>query len=88
MIGVAEIYDALTTTRPYRQLMAPDHAVEHLKTVVGTTIGPVEWGPLAAVVARREALVFVVDSTGAILRRGPDRHDPRLTRLSPDNSIA
>ena len=61
VIGVAEVYDALTTTRPYRQSMAPDQAVEHLKTLVGSAFGPVEWGALAAVVARREALVFVVD---------------------------
>jgi putative two-component system response regulator len=61
VIGVAEIYDALTTVRPYRKPIAPDLAVEHMKSVVGTAIGAAEWRALAAVVERREALEFLVD---------------------------
>lgn len=61
VIGVAEIYDALTTSRPYRQPMSPELAVNHMKGLIGTAIGAPEWRALATVVGRREALVFVVD---------------------------
>jgi len=61
VIGVAEIYDAMTTRRPYRETLSPEHAVQHMQTLVGTAIGAAEWEALAAVVDRREALVFVVD---------------------------
>ena len=61
VIGVAEIYDALTTSRPYRQPMPPELAVNHMKSLIDTAIGAPEWRALASVVGRREALVFVVD---------------------------
>ena len=61
VIGVAEIYDALTTLRPYRELLAPELAVEDMKSIIGTAIGAAEWHALAAVVGRREALEFLVD---------------------------
>ena len=87
VIGVAEVYDALTTTRPYRQSMAPDQAVGHLKTLVGTAIGPIEWEALAAVVGRREALVFVVDAQAhPPSGRGPLRSTSN--QLPPADSIA
>lgn len=61
VIGVAEIYDALTTMRPYREPLAPELAVEDMKSIIGTAIGAAEWHALAAVVGRREALEFLVD---------------------------
>ncbi|MBA3498353.1 MAG: HD domain-containing protein [Gemmatimonadales bacterium] len=61
VIGVAEIYDALTTARPYQEPTAPDLAVKHMQGVVGSAIGTLEWRALAAVVGRKEALVFLVD---------------------------
>jgi response regulator RpfG family c-di-GMP phosphodiesterase len=61
LIGTAETYDALTTARPYRKPMAPDQAVQHMKTLIGSAMGPTEWRALAAVVGRREALVFLDD---------------------------
>ncbi|HUR95373.1 MAG TPA: HD domain-containing phosphohydrolase [Gemmatimonadales bacterium] len=61
VIGVAEIYDALTTVRPYRSIMDPERAVLHMEELVGSAIGAAEWTALASVVERREALVFVVD---------------------------
>lgn len=61
VIGVAEIYDALTTSRPYREPVRPELAVTQMKDLVGTAIGIAEWHALDAVVSRREALVFVVD---------------------------
>jgi putative two-component system response regulator len=61
VIGVAEIYDAFTTSRPYREPLPPELAVAHMKDLVGTAVGLAEWRALGAVVARREALVFVID---------------------------
>jgi HD-GYP domain-containing protein (c-di-GMP phosphodiesterase class II) len=54
-----EIYDALTTSRPYQEKMSPEHAVERLRDLVGTVLDPTVHRALQAVVARREALVFL-----------------------------
>jgi len=59
LIGAAEIYDALTTTRPYRQSVSPEDAVERMRTLTGKMICPLVFSALADVVSRREALVFV-----------------------------
>jgi putative two-component system response regulator len=59
LIGAAEIYDALTTTRPYRRSVSPEEAVESMQALTGKMICPVVYSALAAVVSRREALVFV-----------------------------
>ena len=32
IIGLVDVYDALTTQRPYRQALTPDMACEHLRT--------------------------------------------------------
>jgi putative two-component system response regulator len=61
VLGVAEVYDALTTARPYREPMPPELAVNYMKELVGSAIGAVEWRALASVVTRRDALVFLVD---------------------------
>jgi hypothetical protein len=47
--------------RPYREPLAPEHAVEDMKSIIGAAIGAAEWHALAAVVGRREALEFLVD---------------------------
>jgi HD-GYP domain-containing protein (c-di-GMP phosphodiesterase class II) len=59
LIAAAEIYDALTTTRPYRESVSPDEAVESMRHLTGQVICPLVLSALAAVVSRREALVFV-----------------------------
>jgi putative nucleotidyltransferase with HDIG domain len=59
LIGAAEIYDALTTTRPYRQSVSPEAAVESMRDLTRKMICPVVFSALEAVVSRREALVFV-----------------------------
>jgi putative two-component system response regulator len=59
LIGAAEIYDALTTARPYRQSVSPEEAVESMRNLTGTMICPLVFSALADVVSRREALVFV-----------------------------
>ena len=59
LIGAAEIYDALTTTRPYRQSVSPEEAVESMRSLTEKMICPDAFAALEAVVSRREALVFV-----------------------------
>lgn len=63
IIGAVEIYDALTTSRPYQEQMTPEMAVERMKDLVGTVVDPAVLDALARVVARREALVFLDDGT-------------------------
>ena len=63
MIGVAEVFDALTTSRPYQERMDPDLAIEHMRELVGTIIGAEEYAAMAAVASRRQALVFIEDET-------------------------
>ena len=59
IIGAAEVYDALTTARPYQEKMTPDEAVSRMRDLTGTVIHPDVHRALAAVVARRSTLVFL-----------------------------
>ena len=61
IIGAVEIYDALTTARPYQEKMAPEDAIERLRELVGTAIDPAIHEALEEVVSRRQALVFLDD---------------------------
>ena len=61
VIGAAEIFDALTSSRPYQGRMEPDQAVEHMRGLAGATIGREEFEAMAAVAGRRQALVFIED---------------------------
>lgn len=62
IIGAVEIYDALTTSRPYQEKMVPELAIERLRDLVGTVIDPRVHRALQSVVARREALIFLDDA--------------------------
>ena len=62
IIGTVEIYDALTTSRPYQEKMPPEEAVERMRALVGTAIDPAVHEALEAVVSRRQALVFLDDA--------------------------
>lgn len=55
IIGAVETFDALTTPRPYQEIMPPGQAVERMAELVGTVIDPAVHRALAAVVAGREA---------------------------------
>ena len=61
LIAGAEIYDALTTVRPYRTAVTPEEAVESMRALSGVAICPLVFAALSDVVSRREALVFVDD---------------------------
>jgi len=62
IIGTVEIYDALTTARPYQEKMEPDMAVDRMRDLIGTAIDPAIHEALEAVVSRRQALVFLDDA--------------------------
>jgi response regulator RpfG family c-di-GMP phosphodiesterase len=59
IIGAVEIYDALTTSRPYQEKMEAHFAVERLRDLVGTVLDPAVHRALEAVVGRRQMLTFV-----------------------------
>jgi len=64
IIGAVEIYDALTTARPYQEKMDPEVAVERMADLVGTVLDPAIHAALRSVVTRRQALVFLDDARG------------------------
>jgi putative nucleotidyltransferase with HDIG domain len=61
IIGAVEIYDALTTSRPYQEKMELATAVERMRDLVGTVLDPAVHRALEAVVKRRATLVFLDD---------------------------
>ncbi len=64
ILGAAEIYDALTTVRPYQERMLPELAVARMKDLIGSSLEGSVHGALEAVVGRRRALVFLDDQIG------------------------
>jgi putative nucleotidyltransferase with HDIG domain len=64
LLGAAEIYDALTTARPYREQLTPELAVDRMRELTGAVLAPQVLRALSAVVDRGSALVFVGDEQG------------------------
>lgn len=64
ILGAVEIYDALTTSRPYQERMAPELAVERMRDLVGTMLDGKVLEALSRVISRREALVYLDESGG------------------------
>jgi len=62
IIGAVEIYDALTTARPYQETMPAELAVERMRELIGTVIDPIVHRALESVVSLRQALVFLDDA--------------------------
>jgi putative nucleotidyltransferase with HDIG domain len=63
ILGAAEIYDALTTARPYQDKMTPEEAVARMRDLVGTVVDPEVHRALESVAAKRRALVFLDEHT-------------------------
>jgi putative nucleotidyltransferase with HDIG domain len=61
IIGAVEIYDALTTSRPYQEKMPPEIAVERMRDLAGSMLDPAVHEALATVNGHRQALVFLDD---------------------------
>jgi putative nucleotidyltransferase with HDIG domain len=67
VIAAAEIYDALTTSRPYQEKMTPEQAVERMADLSGTVIDPKVYEALVRIVGRRQTLVFLDEDVGPAL---------------------
>jgi response regulator RpfG family c-di-GMP phosphodiesterase len=63
ILCAAEIYDALTTARPYQAVMSPEEAVEQLRRLAGSVVDPKVFEAIAAAVAQRQTLVFLPDDS-------------------------
>ena len=59
IIGAAEVFDALSTSRAYQEKMTPEKAIERIADLPGTVLDPKVHEALATVVARRRTLVFL-----------------------------
>lgn len=59
IIHGAEIYDALTTSRPYQEPLRPEAAVGRMREMAGTVLDPNIVTALTAAVGRRKTLEFV-----------------------------
>ena len=64
VIAAAEIFDALTTSRPYQEKMTPEQAVGRLADLSGTVLDPRVFEALMSIVARRGTLVFLDEDAG------------------------
>jgi putative two-component system response regulator len=64
LIGAAEVYDALTSARPYRDQLTPEMAAEKMRDLIGTVLAPDVHLALTTVVERGRALVFVAEERG------------------------
>lgn len=67
LIGAAEIFDALTTARPYKEPVSPDQAIAKMGELSGTSVSPEAFEALAKVVERGKALVFIPPEDGSQL---------------------
>ncbi len=64
LIAAAEVYDAFTSARPYRDQLTPEMAVERMLGLIGTVLAPEVHRGLGALVERGRALVFVDEGRG------------------------
>jgi putative nucleotidyltransferase with HDIG domain len=62
IIGAVEIFDALTTSRPYQEKMPADTAIERMRDLAGTVLDPAVHSALESVIRRRQALTFLEDA--------------------------
>ena len=62
ILAAAEVYDALTESRPYQDSMAAEGAVDKIHELSGTVLDPRVADALGEVVQRRQALSFIFDT--------------------------
>ena len=67
IIAAAEVYDALTTSRPYQEKMTPEQAVERMAELSGTVLDTQVYEALVRIVGRRQTLVFLDEDGGPSL---------------------
>ncbi len=64
ILAAAEIYDALTSERPYRQRFSAADAADHVQSLGGIVLDPAVASALAAVAKERRSSGFVKPGTG------------------------
>jgi HD-GYP domain-containing protein (c-di-GMP phosphodiesterase class II) len=64
IIAAAEVYDALTTARPYQEKMSPEQAVARMSDLSGTVLDPRVLEALKGLVQRRGTLIFLDEDRG------------------------
>jgi len=62
IIGAVEIYDALTTSRPYQEKMPAETAVERMRDLTGSVIDPAVHRALEMVIRHRPTLTYLDES--------------------------
>jgi putative nucleotidyltransferase with HDIG domain len=67
IIAAAEVYDALTTSRPYQEKMTPEQAVERMADLSATVLDATVYDALVRIVSRRQTLVFLDEDPGPSL---------------------
>ena len=63
ILAAVEVYDALTTSRPYQEKMSSEFAVERMRDLTGAGIATEVFDALEAVVSQRQTLVFLDDAS-------------------------
>jgi response regulator RpfG family c-di-GMP phosphodiesterase len=61
ILGAAEIFDALTTSRPYQEKMPPEVAVERMRDLAGNVLDEQVYKALETAVRKRQTLTFLDD---------------------------
>lgn len=72
VIGAVEVFDALSSARPYREKLTPEDAVRQMAELVETALDPRVHAALAAVIQRRATLEFLDVSAPRSARRATD----------------
>jgi len=62
VICATEVFDALTTPRPYQKKLAPDDAVNCMRQLAGKVVDPSVLDALTGAVESRKALIFIDDA--------------------------
>ncbi len=63
ILAAVEVYDALTTSRPYQEKMGSDFAIERMRDLSGDSLAIEVFDALEAVINRRQTLVFLEDAS-------------------------
>ncbi len=59
IVCTAEIYDAITTSRPYQETLEPEEALVQMRRLAGTKLDPKVVSALGRAIAGKKALAFV-----------------------------
>ncbi|MGH8223670.1 MAG: HD-GYP domain-containing protein, partial [Woeseiaceae bacterium] len=84
-LGAAEVYDALTTSRPYHEKTSPETALERMQQLVGTVLSPDAFEALARIVGDGRALVFIHGDRESVM--GPLENPVAMAAFTPPRTV-